>query len=180
MAKQQQNGCLGFLVLIGVVWALAKCGGSPDTKPSSLLDAPSTPSPSIETKYVTSPSLNCRAEGRSGAARVAKLSLGDRVEVSSSVSGWSQVEASGKSCWVASRFLSDSAPAPVVNEMPTRLFADESARLRKRGSGNGYSCGGKRVCGQMNSCAEAMHYLNECGLSRLDRDSDGIPCESIC
>ncbi|WP_083455615.1 excalibur calcium-binding domain-containing protein [Sphingopyxis sp. 113P3] len=32
----------------------------------------------------------------------------------------------------------------------------------------------------MNSCEEAYFYLNQCGLHRLDRDDDGIPCESIC
>ena len=45
---------------------------------------------------------------------------------------------------------------------------------------SGFSCGGKTKCGQMSSCAEAMFYLNNCGLTRLDRDRDGIPCESIC
>ena len=43
-----------------------------------------------------------------------------------------------------------------------------------------FSCGSKRYCKEMNSCAEAKFYLNECGVSRLDRDRDGIPCESIC
>ncbi|MFZ2452597.1 MAG: thermonuclease family protein [Methylovulum miyakonense] len=47
------------------------------------------------------------------------------------------------------------------------------------GSG-GLTCGGKTLCGQMDSCEEARHYLNECGLTRLDRDHDGVPCESIC
>ncbi|QXP92206.1 thermonuclease family protein [Methylococcus capsulatus] len=42
------------------------------------------------------------------------------------------------------------------------------------------SCVGKRTCGQMASCDEARHYLRDCGLSRLDRDGDGIPCESLC
>lgn len=50
----------------------------------------------------------------------------------------------------------------------------------KQSQGSKYSCGGKRVCGQMNSCDEAYFYLKECGLGRLDRDKDGIPCESIC
>ena len=44
-----------------------------------------------------------------------------------------------------------------------------------------YSCDdGKRYCKEMDSCAEAKFYLNQCGVSRLDRDNDGIPCESIC
>ena len=41
-------------------------------------------------------------------------------------------------------------------------------------------CGGKRTCGQMSNCAEARHYLADCGGTQLDRDHDGIPCESIC
>ncbi|MEZ5445180.1 MAG: excalibur calcium-binding domain-containing protein [Gammaproteobacteria bacterium] len=41
-------------------------------------------------------------------------------------------------------------------------------------------CGAKTLCKQMLTCEEAMHYLNDCGLTRLDRDGDGVPCESIC
>lgn len=41
-------------------------------------------------------------------------------------------------------------------------------------------CGGKRYCYQMNSCTEAKFYLRQCGLRRLDRDGDGVPCESLC
>jgi endonuclease YncB( thermonuclease family) len=53
------------------------------------------------------------------------------------------------------------------------------------GSGNGgatgnYSCGSKTLCDEMSSCDEAKFYLQSCGLSRLDRDEDGIPCETIC
>lgn len=44
----------------------------------------------------------------------------------------------------------------------------------------GFTCEGKRFCKHMNSCSEAYFYLNNCGLRRLDRDRDGIPCESIC
>jgi hypothetical protein len=32
----------------------------------------------------------------------------------------------------------------------------------------------------MSSCGEAMFFLKNCGLSNLDRDGDGIPCESLC
>jgi hypothetical protein len=42
------------------------------------------------------------------------------------------------------------------------------------------SCGGKHLCGQMDSCDEAIHYLNDCGAASLDGDNDGTPCESIC
>lgn len=42
------------------------------------------------------------------------------------------------------------------------------------------ACGSKRVCGEMASCEEAYFHLRECGLSRLDGDGDGVPCEAIC
>lgn len=42
------------------------------------------------------------------------------------------------------------------------------------------TCAGKRTCGQMANCKEAYFYLNTCGVGGLDRDKDGIPCETIC
>ncbi|WP_043839199.1 thermonuclease family protein [Muricoccus aerilatus] len=45
---------------------------------------------------------------------------------------------------------------------------------------SGFSCGGKQYCREMTSCAEARFYLNQCGLSRLDGDRDGVPCETLC
>ena len=41
-------------------------------------------------------------------------------------------------------------------------------------------CGTKRTCSEMASCEEARFYLAECGLSRLDGDKDGTPCEALC
>lgn len=45
---------------------------------------------------------------------------------------------------------------------------------------SGFSCDGKTTCGQMTSCGEAQYHLQQCGKSRLDRDGDGVPCESLC
>lgn len=42
-----------------------------------------------------------------------------------------------------------------------------------------YECG-KRLCKEMNSCAEARYHLKHCGVKSLDRDNDSVPCESIC
>jgi endonuclease YncB( thermonuclease family) len=42
------------------------------------------------------------------------------------------------------------------------------------------TCGAKRTCAEMVNCAEARFYLAECGVTRLDGDGDGIPCESKC
>jgi endonuclease YncB( thermonuclease family) len=42
-------------------------------------------------------------------------------------------------------------------------------------------CGDKRFCREMASCDEALYYLNECGLTSMDGDGDGIPCErGVC
>jgi hypothetical protein len=43
-----------------------------------------------------------------------------------------------------------------------------------------FNCSTKQKCGEMGSCAEARFYLEECGLSQLDGDGDGVPCESAC
>ena len=45
---------------------------------------------------------------------------------------------------------------------------------------SGMTCGNKHKCSQMKSCKEAYFYLEVCGVKRLDRDGDGIPCEKIC
>lgn len=41
-------------------------------------------------------------------------------------------------------------------------------------------CGTKRLCPQMSTCEEATFFLNQCGVKSLDRDRDGVPCETIC
>lgn len=39
---------------------------------------------------------------------------------------------------------------------------------------------GKRTCKDMDSYADARFHLEQCGMTKLDRDGDGVPCESIC
>lgn len=49
------------------------------------------------------------------------------------------------------------------------------------GTGDGQrSCGAKTYCTEMVSCQEAIFYFNQCGLTRLDGDGDGVPCEKLC
>lgn len=43
-----------------------------------------------------------------------------------------------------------------------------------------FQCGSKTYCREMVSCDEARFYLESCGLTRLDGDGDGVPCEAIC
>lgn len=51
---------------------------------------------------------------------------------------------------------------------------------KPQASSSRFICGGKRYCREMSSCDEARFYLRNCGLSRLDGDGDGIPCEKMC
>ena len=48
-------------------------------------------------------------------------------------------------------------------------------------AGQNWSCSPRRTCSQIGSCDEARWYLQNCPWGgKLDRDNDGIPCESIC
>jgi hypothetical protein len=67
-------------------------------------------------------------------------------------------------CHRAPRAIPPSAPSSRSNE------PSDSAR----------ACGSKRYCGQMTSCDEAMFYFLRCGVTRLDGDGDGVPCEKLC
>jgi len=52
--------------------------------------------------------------------------------------------------------------------------------VKQEGVGGSFTCGSKRYCRHMSSCAEAIFYMEQCGLIRLDGDRDGVPCEKIC
>ena len=56
----------------------------------------------------------------------------------------------------------------------------QSSQLTLPSTGLTVVCGSKRYCRQMNSCEEARAFLSQCGLSRLDGDKDGVPCEVLC
>lgn len=44
-----------------------------------------------------------------------------------------------------------------------------------------YACQPRRTCSQISSCDEANWYLDNCPWGgKLDRDKDGVPCESLC
>jgi cold shock CspA family protein len=41
-----------------------------------------------------------------------------------------------------------------------------------------FKCTGKVYCSQMTSCEEATFYQDHCPSTKMDGDSDGIPCEN--
>lgn len=38
----------------------------------------------------------------------------------------------------------------------------------------------KKANAEQFSCEDAKFHLRECGMQKLDKDRDGVPCESIC
>jgi endonuclease YncB( thermonuclease family) len=101
--------------------------------------------------------------------------------------------------WAYKQYLTDQSIADLEEQAKLAgagLWADENptppwefrhggksstkSSSKKTASSSSFECAGKSKCGEMSNCAEANFYLNECGLSRLDRDHDGVPCESIC
>lgn len=44
-----------------------------------------------------------------------------------------------------------------------------------------WSCQPRKTCGKIGSCEEAEYYLYNCSWgAKLDGDSDGAPCETLC
>jgi hypothetical protein len=102
--------------------------------------------------------------------------------------------------WVYRQYLSDNSLLPLEESAKSQkigLWTDTNPtpplefRHDKKSASNtrnspisavpsNSQCGTKTKCGEMTSCDEAKFYLNSCGLTRLDRDHDGIPCESLC
>lgn len=64
----------------------------------------------------------------------------------------------------------DASSAPITERRPSTPISSSSA----------YNCSTRKTCSQMTNCEEARYHLNECGNSGLDRNNDGVPCESLC
>lgn len=71
--------------------------------------------------------------------------------------------------------------ARIVVAMIAMLASPAAAQTTPpRTTGQPWRCGEKTYCTQMVSCEEATFHFRQCGLARLDRDRDGVPCETLC
>lgn len=62
--------------------------------------------------------------------------------------------------------------------LPSRPLGIVSRKLIAQ---SGYSCVPRRTCKQISSCDEAQWYLQNCSWGgKLDRDGDGVACETLC
>lgn len=78
---------------------------------------------------------------------------------------------------------SNGAVSTIDNPFQNNTFLKESVEvdhpLFVKGAGGSQCKGLPRTCGQMVNCEQAKQAL-KCGNTKLDRDKDGVPCESIC
>lgn len=85
-----------------------------------------------------------------------------------------------KGLWAADACVTTPTPTMKANPTVTIRPTTQPTATQSSPTSSGFSCGSKTKCGEMTSCAEAMYYLNTCGVSRLDGDKDGVPCETLC
>ncbi len=61
---------------------------------------------------------------------------------------------------------------------PKAAAASTSAAPVMASLGSKYRCDGRTHCSQMTSCDEATWFLKNCPNTKMDGDSDGVPCET--
>lgn len=78
---------------------------------------------------------------------------------------------------------SNAGTTTIDNPFQSNTVLKESVEvdhpLFAKGAGGSQCKGLPSVCGQMANCEQAKQAL-KCGHKQLDRDKDGVPCESIC
>ena len=78
---------------------------------------------------------------------------------------------------------SNGAVSTIDNPFQNDTFLKKSVEvdhpLFAKGAGGSQCKGLPSTCGQMANCEQAKQAL-KCGNTRLDRDKDGVPCETIC
>lgn len=188
MAKRKQS--LGGWIVIGlIVLGISQFAKGPDgpargskTAPIQSRTQPSTPSSSIpappsqpfETRYVTATSLNMRREPSTSAAVISYLPRGTGMSVLDRRSGWLLVSISAnQQGWVSEQYTDSTRPQPIYTPPAPISQPTQSA--------SGLSCSPRRTCGQIGSCSAAQWYRQNCSWGgRLDRDNDGLACETLC
>lgn len=137
--------------------------------------------------YVVS-TANLRTCAHRDCERIAQLQPGEAVMATGTILGeaidavhgsWFRVEYQGRVLYVYSQLVSIYAPVPPTSEPIFIPPPGESAPISLPPAAGGGSCPSlSATCGQL-TCDQAYACL-AAGNGRLDRDNDGIPCESVC
>lgn len=80
---------------------------------------------------------------------------------------------------LSSNATTDSVDNPFQGNTALKQAVEVDHPLFAKGAGGAQCKGLPSTCGQMANCTQAKLAL-KCGNKRLDRDKDGVPCESIC
>ena len=177
----------GWIIIALIVLGVAQLGRGPDVSSSASLSIPaprqvSSPAAAVpvqtpqatELRYVTATSLNVRREPSTSADIVSSLAAGTSVTVLDRHNGWLLVNISPSlQGWISEQYTASTRPTPRYSppaqvSQPTR-------------SASGLSCSPRRTCSQIASCTAAQWYRQNCSWGgRLDRDNDGLACETLC
>lgn len=143
------------------------------------------PAAAQETYTVSTRTARVRAEANTSSDVIATLRRGDAITVLEVVEGarvsgstvWYRIDVSGETGYIHSSLVGTATPSNGSSggsSGGTNTGGGVSAA--PSGGTSNLSCG---TCGQMSSCDQAYACL-AAGHGRLDRDKDGVPCESIC
>lgn len=136
------------------------------------------------TLYIGKVTVNARACAKTTCKVVAKLRPGTAVVILELVDGatvkkstkWYRIQVDGKDAFVHSSLVTDKVP--VVKSQAVSTATPDTSTIPPPVS-SGASCPSlSATCSQL-TCDQAYACLNA-GNGKLDRDKDGVPCESVC
>lgn len=139
------------------------------------------------TLYTTS-RANARACASTSCQIIVGVQAGEALEVIDEATGdnvsgstlWYVANYNGQRVYIHSSLMSATAVRPANTPVPGASGSSAQPQPTSPPAPAGYRCNCSKTCGEMSSCEEAYFQLNTCGCRRLDRDNDGVPCESIC
>lgn len=188
MAKRKSS--LGGWLLIGLiifgVSQFARAPGDATSSSANVHTSPATLAPQVTTnfpaqtrplelRYVTATSLNVRRDPGTSGTVIAADPHGTRLTILDRRNGWLLVDLGSNSRgWVSERFTATSKP-------PEPRYVPPAPISQPIQSAAGLTCSPRRTCGQIPSCSAAQWYRQNCSWGgRLDRDNDGLACETLC
>lgn len=62
----------------------------------------------------------------------------------------------------------------------SNIAPEETITTNQISKTSSFSCDGRVHCSEMNSCAEAQFFVNNCPGTKMDGDHDGKACEDRC
>lgn len=164
-----------------------------------VIKTPTKTPTSTSTMYVNATTnVNMRSCAATSCSVVTTVKPGEPVRVLGEDGDWYKVKVGTKTGYIAGFLLTNNKPsvkatqssqqshptvrpatvAPGQQSQPVSTQKPVQAPTQQE-QPSGPSCNGATTCAQMSSCAQAYACLAE-GRSSLDRDKDGVPCESIC